>query len=183
MATFNFSSRNQIIDLINETDNLKDTYNLIQKIEKLKKERTPLYLNKPEFEEILIWKLRTQYARQRKYREKNTNEIIQKITRTAFEIKHADWQYETELKLNILIALRGVGVPVASAILTLCYPEKYAVIDFRIVRQLFGKPKTNFPIRKYLEYLNTIRNIAKKYEVTPQQVDMAIWQYDIKMNG
>jgi len=28
-----------------------------------------------------------------------------------------------------------------------------------------------------------IRDIAKKYKVTPQQADQAIWQYDIKMNG
>jgi len=181
MINFNFTDRKQIIDLIHETDDLEETNNIIQKNEKLKKHREPFYLNKQEFEKILVWKLRTQYERQEKYRKQNTDAIIQKITRTAFEIEHPDWQYTIELKLNILTALRGVGIPVASAILALCYPEKYAVIDFRTFRQLSGESKRAFSIRDYIEYLMKIRDIAKKYKVTPQQVDQAIWQYDIKL--
>jgi len=183
MTNFSFTDRKQIIDLIHETDDLEETNNIIQENEKLKKLREPFYLNKQEFKKILLWKLRTQHERQRKYREINTDAIIQKITRTAFEIDHPNWRYKTELKLNILTVLRGVGIPVASAILALCNPKKYAVIDFRAFRQLSGKTKRAFSNRDYIEYLKKIRDIAKKYEVTPQQVDHAIWQYDIKMNG
>jgi hypothetical protein len=38
-------------------------------------------------------------------------------------------------------------------------------------------------IRDYLKYLNKIRGIGEKYNLFPQQVDQAILQYDIEING
>jgi len=34
-----------------------------------------------------------------------------------------------------------------------------------------------------LNYLHQIRTYAKKYGVTPQQMDIAIWQKDIEEKG
>jgi len=183
MSTFKFTSKKQILELIREADDYPETMNLIPELKQLKKERKPFYLKKEEFDKILNWKLRQQIGRQKRSREQNTNDIIRKITKTAFEISHSDWHYETELKLKILTALRGVAIPVTSAILTLCYPDKYAVIDFRGWRQLFKNNRTYYSINDYLTYLDTIRNIAKNFDLSPQQVDIAIWQYDIRVNG
>lgn len=183
MSTFKFKSKQQILELIREAEDYSETINLINELEKLKQERQPFYLIKEEFDKILDWKLRQQIGRQKRYREQNTDEIIRQITRTAFEISHSNWHYETELKLKLLTALKGVGIPVASSILALCYPEKYAVIDFRTRRQLFGKAKNPLLITDYVKYLDIIRRLAADYNLNPQQVDQAIWQYDIRVNG
>ncbi len=68
--------------------------------------------------------------------------------------------------------------------MTLCYPDKYCVIDFRGWRQIFGKGKKypNYTTKEYIKYLSIIKQMANKFGVTPQEVDMAIWQYDIEMN-
>ena len=183
MSTFLFTSKQQILELIREADDYSETQNLINELKQLKQERIPFYLKKEEFDKILNWKLRQQRGRQKQLREQNTDEIIRQITRTAFEINHSDWHYETELKFKILTALRGVAISVASAILTLCYPEKYAVIDFRVWRQLFENTRTYYSLNNYLKYLDIIRNTAENYDLSPQQVDQAIWQYDIQVNG
>ncbi|MFI5196757.1 MAG: hypothetical protein ACHQD8_06685, partial [Chitinophagales bacterium] len=69
------------------------------------------------------------------------------------------------------------------AILTLCFPKYYAVIDVRNWRQIMDKkPITTYSIKDYIEYLRKIKRLANKFEVTPQEIDLAIWQFD-KENG
>lgn len=76
----------------------------------------------------------------------------------------------------------GVGVPVASAVLALVFPEKYAVIDFRGWRQVFGEERTTFSVSDYRRYLREIRRLALELEWCVQEVDLAIWEYD-RING
>jgi thermostable 8-oxoguanine DNA glycosylase len=124
--------------------------------------------------------LQKQYKRQFITRQKNTAENITLITRTAFAIKHDSFQIESELRINSLCVLFGVGVPVASAILTICYPKKYAVIDYRNWRQIYdnNEKKNNFTIKEYLEYLDKIVELSIKFKFTPQEIDLAIWTKD-----
>ncbi len=85
---------------------------------------------------------------------------------------------ELELRVNALCLLRGVSVPVASAMLALVYPDEYAVIDFRGWRQVFGEERQVFQTRDYKEYMREIRRLAKELGWTPQRVDHVIWEYD-----
>jgi thermostable 8-oxoguanine DNA glycosylase len=144
--------------------------------------RVPFYLTIDELDEILHWKLRKQFYRQLKIRERNTDILIRTITQSAFAIENADENYETKQKLKMLVKLNGVQIPVASAILTLCYPDKYSVIDFRGWRQIYGEVKkySNYTTREYINYLSIIKQMATNFGVNPQEVDMAIWQYDIE---
>ena len=161
----------------------KKTKDLKEKLQSLRQKRNPFYLTLLEFDEILRWKLGNQYNRQKKRRESNSEELVRTITQTAFQITHPDKEYEVELRLGILCLLRGVGVPVASAILALTFPEEYGVIDFRVWRQLFGEEKRDdFSIEDYKQYLNKLRNLAKELEWTVQEVDLAIWAYDKSIN-
>ncbi len=106
------------------------------------------------------------------------------FTKSAFSIQYNDKDYETEQRLKALIKLHGVQVPVASAILTLCYPEEYCVIDRRGWRQIFynDKKKTYYTLKEYINYMTIIKRTALEFGVTPQEIDMAIWQHDIEMN-
>lgn len=175
-----FESKEQIKELIQRADNEGETKRLTKKFQHLKTERKEFYLTLDELEEIFKWKLRSQYGRQTKKRSLNTNENIITITRTAFGITHIEDDYETKLKLKILISITGIEIPVASAILTLCYPEKYSVIDFRNWNQIYKseKKKTNYTAKEYTDYLKIIRNLATNYGLIPQEIDIAIWQKD-----
>jgi thermostable 8-oxoguanine DNA glycosylase len=182
-------SINQIEKLLNDPDksswvDFKETEKIKLKLEELQKQRQPFYLTKQEFEEILRWKLRDQYNRQRRNIEKNTEQNIIIITTAAFSIEHADQDYLLELRIKILLSLWGVGVPVASAILALIYPNQYGIIDFRIWRQCFdgsGKQQS-FTISQYKMYIDKITNWANELKVPVQAIDLAIWEYDKRNN-
>ena len=176
-----FNDKEQILELVVKADNKDKTKELTTQFDKLKKERIPFYLTLHELNEIFVWKLRTQIGRQEAKREENTDENVITITKAAFSITHNDKDYETALKLKLLTTMTGVGVPVASAILTLCFPTEYSVIDFRNWRQFYksDKQKTSYSTSEYVEYLKQIKILAKEFEVTPQEIDIAIWQLDI----
>ncbi len=119
-----------IVHLRTSASDYAETERLKAKFAKLREERRPPYLTLDEFEEVLIWKLAGQYHRQREMRRANTDEVVRTVTQAALNVSHPNQDYETELRVGILIALRGVSIPVASAVLALTFPEKYAVIDF-----------------------------------------------------
>ena len=156
----------------NETQELK------QHLHSLMQTRNPFYLDRNDFDRILRWKLRQQYGRQKDLRTKNTGEIIKRLTSLALNISHEDKDYELELRLKLLTALRGVEIPVASAIVALCFPDQYAVIDFRGWRQVFGMEKRYFTLNDYKRYLKEIKRLAGELGWLPQEVDLAIWEYD-----
>jgi hypothetical protein len=144
----------------------------------LRATRQPLFLTAREFEGILQWKLGQQIGRQRAKRAANTDGLIRRVTGLALSLRHPDKIYETELRLAILCVLRGVAVPVASAVLVLVFPEEYAVIDFRVWHCLFGEDRTVFTIRDYHRYMSKLAPIALDLGWPVQEVDHAIWEHD-----
>lgn len=154
----------------------------INEFEKISYERKPMYLKSEELEEILKWKLRGQYGRKLKIREKNTDENIEKITKAAFDLTHSEFEIETELRINTLSVLYGVRTPVATAILAMCFPKKYAVIDFRNWRQIFGEIKTSFSVSDYFRYLSELEVYAEHFSIPIRDMDMAFWQFDSENN-
>ncbi len=172
----------QIAPFRSSSDDYDLTEQLKSRFARLRRERQPLYLTQSEFDDISKWKLRGQYGRQREIRAVNTEGTIETVTGAALSIVHPDQGYEAELKVGILCCLRGVGVPVASAVLALVFPEKYGVVDFRGWRQVFDEIKTAFSATDYERYLGEIRRLANELGWLPQEVDLAIWEYD-RVNG
>lgn len=161
------------------SDDHEETGRLKTVLARFRQSKPPDYLSAEEFDQVLKWKLRGQYGRQKSWRAANTPEVIEIVTRTALSIEHADRSYETDLRLAILCSLRGVGVPVASAILALVYPDHYAVIDFRGWRQVFDEERTCFTIADYKRYLQKVSGLSLELGWPVQEVDLAIWQYDM----
>ena len=168
----------QLVPYRTSSDDYDLTEYLKGQFAKLRQERVPLYLTLDEFDKILRWKLRGQYGRQREWRNVNTDGVIRTVTMAALSLSHPVDDYETELRVGILCALRGVGVPVASAILALVFPEKYSVIDFRGWRQVFGEERTTFSVSDYKRYLGEIRRLALELGWSVQEVDLAILEYN-----
>jgi len=154
------------------------TLRLKAKLRHLRKVRRPFYLTGAELGEILRWKF-GQKARSGRYRrEASMEDVIRNVTSVALTITHSDKDYELELRVSILCALREVSIMVASAILALAFPDEYAVIDFRVWRQLFGKRKYAFSISDYRKYMRVMRVLAEQLGWPVQEVDHAIWEYD-----
>lgn len=123
-----------------------------------------------EFYKICMWKSARQ--KQKYISAKNRNEV-EAITKKAFS------EQDEREKMKKLCELNGVGIPTASAILTVVFPEKYAVIDIRcleMLREKFGyKISKQTSLKSWIEYLNIMRNTAKENTVTPRKLDMALF--------
>lgn len=101
-------------------------------------------------------------------------------------------------KVEALMELKGVRVPVASAILTMHEPANYAVVDYRAFRALGAAephlldPQTYSDYAEFMEsfqdynsapeaysfYMNVLRDIAQRGGILPREVDMALWAFD-----
>jgi len=101
-------------------------------------------------------------------------------------------------KIEALMELKGIRVPVASAILTMHDPANYAVVDYRAFRALgAAEPNLldpqNYPDyaefmgsfqdynsdpEAYSFYMEIVRDIAQREGILPREVDMALWAFD-----
>lgn len=128
------------------------------------------YLTFEEFYKICMWKS----ARQKqKYISAKNRKQVEAIIKDAFTE-----QNEKE-KIRKLCELNGVGIPTASAILSVVFPEKYAVIDVRcleVLRDTFGQKFNKFiSSNTWLIYTDLMQRWAKENNTTPRKLDMAFF--------
>lgn len=107
----------------------------------------------------------------------NLEAQVMRATRTAFA---ADSERE---RMEALLALRGVAVPSASALLAAADPTKFGVIDVRAWRLLHeakvvarNRSGRGLSVNNWLQYLHTIRSIAKKVGTTPRLVELSLYR-------
>jgi hypothetical protein len=134
------------------------------------------FLTISTFDAILDWKLRAQRQRAEKHRIGNSADLIQELTGAFWRVKHEDKDKLLDIRLAILLAIPGVGIGVASAIFTLCYPDEYAIIDFRNWKVLYGEDKRQFSQADYKKYLTDMRELAEKVDFEVQELDYLLWK-------
>ncbi len=85
-------------------------------------------------------------------------------------------------RMERLLTLRGVGVAMASAILTLIEPRRYGVLDIRVWRLLFAlrmvgaNPRgRSFTVEQWLAYLRELRRHARERGVTPRALEWTLF--------
>ncbi len=103
--------------------------------------------------------------------------------------------------IEALTELSGIGVPMASTVLTVAKPSHYAIIDYRAFRGLVGaNPEIANPheygeyaeflehFRTYLKssesydyYMDHVRQIGDDEDLSAREVDMALWAFDKEM--
>lgn len=108
---------------------------------------------------------------------RNRPDTVIKITGRAFAAPNE------EGKMKILITLHGVGIPMASAMLMLSYPNSYGVIDIRVWKLLYeaGIVKTNangtgFTVNRWIEYLSVLRCFAGQYGVNTRDIERTLFE-------
>ena len=103
--------------------------------------------------------------------------------------------------IDALTELSGIGVPMASTMLTVAKPSHYAIIDYRAFRGLAGAKPDIVDSQQYADYaeflehfrtylknpeayefyMNHVREIADAEGLSARQVDMALWAFDKEM--
>ncbi len=131
------------------------------------------YLTKAELEKVCAWKS----PRVMKQVKRNRPFAVRDVTRSAFSCT-------SELdKIQTLVALHGVGIPMASAILMFTDPRRYAVIDIRVWQLLHAMKAVeanqrgvNLTPGQWVEFVEIARSHARHLGVTARDVQRALFQ-------
>ncbi len=126
------------------------------------------WLKAAELEKVCYWKS----PRAIHHIRGNNTASVKKITAAALACTTEPEKIET------LITLKGVSYPMASALLTLLYPDTYGVIDVRVWELLhyFGLVKgnskgANFTTAQWLDFLLALRQLAKRHQTTVRDME------------
>jgi len=124
--------------------------------------RKEKFLNSKEFEQILCWKLDTQAHRSKQLRLVNVDGLVIPITKAYFNLKSENFEYETEVKIKLLTSLKGVGTPLASAVMAITEPQKYCIVDSVLWEFIFNEEKSSFTTNDYLKFHKVIIELSEK---------------------
>ena len=86
-------------------------------------------------------------------------------------------------RIGALLTLSGVGVPTASVLLYCAFPDDYPIIDVRALESLGVKPRSQYPVSFWLEYLSACRELARRRAVSVRTLDKALWQHSKELAG
>ena len=80
--------------------------------------------------------------------------------------------------MESLSKIAGIKTAVASAILTVCYPNKFSIIDVRVLNKLNLTPMdaSGWDAHKYWrEYMPHVQSFATKHELSLRDADRTLW--------
>ena len=135
-----------------------------------KKAKNRGYYNRIEFIRISLWKS----TRQKKRYKSNSEKNINKITKETFLLK------DEMARMRKLCTLKGVGIPVASALLTFHSITRYAIIDIRCVQELQAQKLIKWKHitpNHWVDYIELLRCLSRKMNLTPRNVEKGIFAY------
>jgi hypothetical protein len=125
------------------------------------------YYERGEFLLVCEWKT----ARSRPTVAKNASAAIEAATRVALGSGN-----EAE-RMTALTSLEGVGVPTASVLLHYAYPADYPILDVRALESLGSRPRSDYPLAFWLDYLDACRALALELGVSLRTLDKALWEH------
>ncbi len=135
-------------------------------------------LTPEEFLAIVIWKRnasKTKILNGIKKNRRTISEITLKISGAKTR----------EQKLDALLSpkISGIGIAIASAILTVCYPDDFTIADYRACASLknFGEEVIGNPTTKissYFEYLDKCKKLAHMHNFSLRDFDRILWAKD-----
>jgi len=157
----------------------EDLYTKGDEEELKEKFRKNKYLDKEDLIRIVKWKFQGRLTgrQQRLLRLIGPLEssFIQDISSLAFKTK------DDEIRLKLLMIVKGVGVALASVILAFYDPQQYGVLDIHAWRGLFGEePKDLFTNMKHaLFFFDKLRDISARVNLPCRDIEKAIFKRDI----
>ena len=104
----------------------------------------------------------------------NTPDEIAEITRVSFAAT------SERLRIGALLALHGIGWPMASVILHFAFPGRYPILDVRVMHTIDGPRVYNFD--GWTRITKFCRNKSAEYGVTMRELDRALWTHDYELS-
>jgi hypothetical protein len=126
------------------------------------------YLTKEQLKKIGIWKS----PRIERHYRKHNEETVREISRFSFATT------SEEARILCLISLTGVNFPVASTILHFAFPDKYPIMDFRVIRSLGWQQPSKYDFRFWQRYCKKIATLSRRLCLPIRTVEKALWKYD-----
>jgi len=131
------------------------------------------WFTRAEFVQMCRWKS----PRARRLWERNTAARVQAVSRAVLATR------SERRRMELLTGLRGVGVPIGSAILTLVDPRRYGVLDIRCWQLLFAidsvtanRRGQGFTIAQWEQYLAALRHHARRLAVSARVVEFSLFE-------
>lgn len=137
--------------------------------DRMKEAKSRGYMTLDDLIQVARWKWGGETERLCKM---NTEDKVREISEASFKAK-TDCE-----RIKILLQLRGVGWPVASVILHFAYPEKYPILDIRVMRTVEGPTSKYYNCKIWNNYVKLCQNTAKVHNISIRELDKALWAYD-----
>jgi len=130
--------------------------------------------------EIVHWKFKTLPGREKRVNnllKNHTDEEVMKLTSWILPLPTR----EDHNKVTGLCELKGIGVALASTILTFHNPHDYCVYDIHVMREVYGEePKYMFTgCKHYLRLLEYLRLKSKKLDLPVRTIEKALFKKNI----
>ncbi len=166
----------EVSEWLDKYNSKNESFDLEKEIETIISQKN--FLTKEDLIKVVKWKF---YKGLEKNRERAINFLeqmngseIEKITREAFEIE------EESKKIRKLCKIKGVGISLASCILTFHNPERYCTFNTHVYDEIFKietRPNDVFSTPDYyLDMLNEIRKFSEKYNLKVRDVGKALFK-------
>lgn len=127
-----------------------------------------------DFYAIITWKANRAKTRVRSGL-KTANCSPEELMRTVHDTA------DDRQKMQTLDSIPGIGIPIASAILTVCYPTRFTVMDYRAWETLVDLDRVQSKampsgIDGYFEqYLPVCQRLASEERLCIRELDQALW--------
>ncbi len=133
------------------------------------------HLDKGHFVRLARWKTG---GRSEPY-ERNSSSLVRETTRLASRTLN------DRLKVHVLMALDGVNVTVAAAVLHFFNPRLFPIFDIRARKTLSKaglwrrRDVRDAGLDSWQKYVVVMRRLARRYRVSLRDLDKALYAYDL----
>jgi hypothetical protein len=138
---------------------------------------------------ILKWKL---YRTKDSYADTVAKDKLIEINRAVAEAQNPDRRVEA---VEALDKIPGIGLATATAILTVCYPDQFSIIDWRVLETLELHPTglasekrgeydaSQWKAKSYVdEFLPKVKERSEVWGCTLRDADRALWGLSVNRN-
>ena len=81
-------------------------------------------------------------------------------------------------RAGVLVALRGVGYPVASCVLHFAHQDRYPILDKRALESLGNKTqRTVYSETFWQDYVAACRDLSRQHGLSMRDLDRALWAW------
>ncbi len=143
--------------------------------------RTERELGLEGLREIVEWKFVTlpgRITRTRNLLRVHSDTFIRSLTRQALALPLD----QEAARIHDLRRIRGIGVSLASVILTFYDPEHYCIYDIHVMREVYGpEPRSMFvSSQHYLRLLRDLRARSQRLHLSVRTLEKALFQKNIE---